>query len=533
MRRITAGVLVAVLVAAIPMVSSGAQRGAIKRYVVLFEDGVSEPEARTVIRALDARTLRFNDAIGLATVSSTRPTFVSDAMATGAIRGVARERTIGRTPDEHPRWAPSEQPSREAPLRPTGTKDKSLANRQWAMRMIDAGPGRSYDIELGSGNVLVGVIDGGVEARHPEIKPSMVRSLSRNFTTDIPEIDGPCGAEKDNSCEDSAFEDPGGHGTWVASSIVGANDGFGTNGVAPRVGLVNLRAGQDSGYFFLQPVVDALTFAGDNGIDVVNMSFYVDPWLFNCLDNPADDEDARLEQQTIIDATQEALDYARTRGVTLVAALGNFDTDLGDPGVDHYSPNFPPGSEYNRDIDNDTCLSMPAEADGVISVSGLGPSKGKAGYSNYGVEQTDLSGPGGDTSDSAKRYPFNQPVAGTSTRSVKDSGQVDNGGKPTVPGVVRLCRRGRCSYYTYISGTSMAAPHVAGVAALIVSHYGGPDPDGGVTMSPADVESRLIAAAVQHDCPSGSQRCEEGADGFNGFYGHGIVNALNAVTAAP
>ncbi len=46
--------------------------------------------------------------------------------------------------------------------------------------------------------------------------------------------------------------------------------------MAPGVDLVNLRAGQDAGYFFLGPVLDALTYAGDNGIDVVNMSFYID-----------------------------------------------------------------------------------------------------------------------------------------------------------------------------------------------------------------------------------------------------------------
>ena len=53
-------------------------------------------------------------------------------------------------------------------------------------------------------------------------------------------------------------------------------------GVAPNVRLVNLRAGQDSGYFFLQPSVDALTFAADHGVDVVNMSYFIDPWLYNC-----------------------------------------------------------------------------------------------------------------------------------------------------------------------------------------------------------------------------------------------------------
>ena len=51
---------------------------------------------------------------------------------------------------------------------------------------------------------------------------------------------------------------------------------LGMAGVAPNVTLVNLRAGQDSGYFFLQPSVDALNYAGDHGIDVVNMSYFID-----------------------------------------------------------------------------------------------------------------------------------------------------------------------------------------------------------------------------------------------------------------
>jgi hypothetical protein len=76
----------------------------------------------------------------------------------------------------------------------------------------------------------------------------------------------------------------------------------------------------------------------------------------------------------------------------------------------------------------------------------------------------------------------------------------------------------------------MAAPHVAGVAALIVSHFGTQASGGGMTMDPAEVESRLIASAVPHDCPDGSSDCSEGPGDFNGYYGHGIVNATNAVS---
>ena len=108
--------------------------------------------------------------------------------------------------------------------------------------------------------------------------------------------------------------------------------------MAPKVSIVNLRVGQDSGLFFLQPTVDALTYAGDVGVDVVNMSYYIDPWLFNCTDNPADSPADRLEQGTIIKATQRALTYAHARGVTLISAAGNGATDYTKELTDASSP---------------------------------------------------------------------------------------------------------------------------------------------------------------------------------------------------
>ena len=106
---------------------------------------------------------------------------------------------------------------------------------------------------------------------------------------------------------------------------------------------MNLRAGQDSGYFFLQPSVDALTFAGDHGIDVVNMSYFIDPWLYNCTGNPADSATQQQEQRTIIEATTRALDYARGKGVTLIAAAGNEHTDMDHPDGRHDQPGLPAG----------------------------------------------------------------------------------------------------------------------------------------------------------------------------------------------
>ena len=156
-----------------------------------------------------------------------------------------------------------------------------------------------------------------------------------------------------------------------------------TAGVAPNVTLVNLRAGQDLGFFFLQATVDALTYAGDNGIDVVNMSYFIDPWLYNCAANQADSPAAQLEQRTIVAATNRALDYAWKRGVTLIGAEGNQHTDLGSPTVDTISPDFPPGLEYPRNVDN-SCLSMPTEGNNVISIGAVGSEHDKSGLLELG-----------------------------------------------------------------------------------------------------------------------------------------------------
>ncbi|MGH3100857.1 MAG: S8 family peptidase, partial [Thermoleophilia bacterium] len=240
-----------------------------------------------------------------------------------------------------------------------------LADRQWDMRMIDATPSGSYRVNQGRRGVMVGIIDSGIDGNHPDLRANFNRDLSRNFATDIPLIDGPCEVP---SCVDPRDVDDNGHGTHVAGLVAAGLNGLGTAGVAPKVTLVNIRGGQDGGFLFLQPVVDAIVYAGLVGIDVINMSFYIDPWLFNCLDNPADSPEAQAEQRTVRVATQRAISFARAHGVTPVASMGNGHTDLGNPTEDLTSPDFPPGSEYPRTVDN-SCITVPVETRGVISIS--------------------------------------------------------------------------------------------------------------------------------------------------------------------
>ncbi len=438
---------------------------------------------------------------------------------------------------------------RAAPARVDASKRRGpepLADLQWDMAMIHATADGSYRKQLGSNKVLVGVIDTGIDGSHPDIKPNFNRSLSRNFTTDIELVDGPCADEPDHSCEDPPDVDENGHGTHVAGTIGAALNGLGIGGIAPNVTLVNLRAGQDSGFFFLQETVDALTYAGDNGIDVVNMSFFTDPWLFNCASNPADSAAEQQEQRTVIEATQRALDYARSHGVTLVAAEGNEHTDIGYPTTDTTSPDFPPGTAKTRTVDN-SCKTMPTEGNGVIVVSALGPSETKADYSNYGMEQTDVSAPGGYFRDffgtPQHRQVTNLILSAYPESVARADGVLNPDGTPNTPFVVRDCKGSTCAYYQYLQGTSMASPHAAGVAALIVSEFGKKDnAHGGLTLAPETVKRILKETATDHACPEPrlldytpvgrtpdfNAYCE-GDEDYNGFYGSGIVDALNAV----
>src|SRR4029450_5919984 len=153
-----------------------------------------------------------------------------------------------------------------------------LADLQWDMAMINATADGAHAGDTGNPDVLVGIIDTGIDASHPDLAPNFNAELSRNFTTDIPLIDGPCNQERDHSCEDPSNVDENGHGSHTAGTVAAAVNGLGIAGVAPTVSLVNLRAGQDSGFFFLFETLAAITYAADHGVDVVNMSFFTAPW---------------------------------------------------------------------------------------------------------------------------------------------------------------------------------------------------------------------------------------------------------------
>jgi len=188
-----------------------------------------------------------------------------------------------------------------------------------------------------------------------------------------------------------------------------------------------------------------------------------------------------------------------SQGVVVVAAQGNENIDLSKRNIDTISPDTNP-NPVPREVTN-ACVVIPVEISGVIGVTADGYNLQKAYYSTYGVGVVQVTAPGGDRR-------FQIPPTG--------NGRVLS----TFPGG-----------YAYAQGTSMASPHAAGVAALILSQFG--------KMPQGAVQARLTNTADPMACPPNpfnpgppfifSATCVGGA-GYNGFYGHGQVNALTAVT---
>ena len=387
-----------------------------------------------------------------------------------------------------------------------------LSACQWDMRAIGATSAGSYSVNRGEG-ARIGDIDTGIDRTNTDIMPNVDVAASCVFLyADTPTANPAEQVTRGDCSNKAALQDLAGHGTHTAGTMAAPINGVGVSGVAPEAQIVVLKAGTEQGFFFTQSVVDALRYAGDQHLDVVNMSFFADPWLFNCRNDK--------EQKAIIQAISAAARYAQQRGVLLVAAAGNEGINLSHPTVDEISPDFPPGAAVTRPVNN-SCVVLPTELPGVVVVTATGAENLLAWYSTYG-NATDVTAPGGSRFQTPTFDPNRGRVLSTYSSTASDL--------DLEAALGRLVQDANGNYYAWLNGTSMAAPHVAGVAALIRAAHPG--------MSQGAVAALLRRTATAQPCPAALdpgvvffgapvQFCRGGA-GNNNFYGKGLVNALAA-----
>ena len=386
---------------------------------------------------------------------------------------------------------------------PGVTGPDELSPCQWDMQAI--GAVAAHATATGAG-VRVGVIDSGVDFTHPDLAGAIDVAASCSFIYSTTPTAAPQEVANGDCSNKTAVQDLQGHGTHVATTIAGRQNGIGIVGVAPEATIVAIKACTIVGYCFADSVAAALRYAGDQRLDVVNLSLFADPYLYYCSNDAG--------QRAILRDLQSAARYAQQRGVVIVAAAGNEAQDLGHPTTDDISPDWPPDTAVVRDVGNN-CRVAPAEIPGVVTVSASGVST-LASYSNVGP--VDVTAPGGDAPQMpATAFGRGRILAGWS--STDETGQWEAlvaANRAVVSGGGR---------YVWISGTSMASPHVAGVAALIREMHPGM-PQGAVAALLRSSASPLSCPATW---PAADPRLCSGGSGHTSFFGAGMVNAANAV----
>jgi subtilisin family serine protease len=440
------------------------------RYLVLFTPGTGQPAATTEITAACGVLTVYYPEIAVGVANSTDAAF-ADRM--GQDRAFSAQQVLDS------QQADTGAASQTVTTDPAEVDSADRTGEQWDMALI--GADRARRIMPGSPNVVVGVLDSGVDPNHPDLTGALDRTASA----------GCLSGQADTS--PAAWEPTvSPHGTHVAGTIAAADDGRGTAGVAPGVRIASVKVVDDDGYILPEYAVCGLMWAAANKMTVTNNSYFVDPWLMTC---------DRDNERVVYEAVRRAVDHATQQGVLTVSAATNEGANLADPSGQTAEN---PTASGRRTLDA-SCKVLPAGLRGVVAVSSVGDDELKASYSSYGLGVIDVAAPGGETKPKAYDPTGEKQENGTCVLS-------------TVPGG-----------YDQFCGTSMATPHVTGVAALIASEH----PEA----TPQTLTKILTEEATPLPCPAdydldntGAQDAYcEGYEPYNGFYGHGLVDAAAAV----
>src|SRR5262245_17891294 len=300
----------------------------------------------------------------------------------------------------------------------------------------------------GSSSVLIAIIDSGVEVGHP----------------DLVQVAGFDYGDNDSNPDDNSSAP--GHGTACAGVAAASANSLGSAGAAPGCRIMPLKVANSAGQMFFSSIVNALTFAADNGANIISMSL-----------------GAAITSDP---ATDNAIAYATSAGCVILAATGN---------------------------ENKSTISYPAIHASVIGVGAASPCGERKRSSNLTSELNPgvSADPNGYTCDGERWWGSNY---GSTTQNA--AGAVDLIA-PTILPTTDISGAGGYAagdYSNWFNGTSCATPYAAGVCALIESKN--------PTWTPTQVRNQLVNTCV--DVTS----VESGA-GWDRYAGYGMVNAQNAV----
>jgi serine protease len=345
----------------------------------------------------------------------------------------------------------------------------------WNLR--DVGAVNAWDVVTGHPKVVLAIIDTGVAYEDRAIPDYEIAHLWPGSTMyhRSPELSGPFLPGHDFVNDDDHADDDNGHGTIVATVAAGqANNHIGAAGIAFGVTILPIKVLSYNETGDVATIVQGIRYAADRGADIANLSLGFQP-LSRWLEAGFTADEVR----TMFRPLREAVQYAQSRGVILVAATGNF----GDPE-----------------------LSYPAVFPGVISVGATDVLNHVTSYSNFG-KGLHFVAPGGDFPDLTGDGDLNDDgvpdgIAVYTFKRWRDSEHHDNFAKPDSFGV-----------FFDNFGTSFAAPHVSGAVALLESMG---------LRSQGEIEQVLRATAFN----------PRGTTGPDALYGAGVIQIDKAVRLA-